>query len=206
MDFNIVKKFKDKKTLGRLKNKDTQTFISIYDHYNADLYRFIYYKIGRQEEAQDLTSIVFLKAWNHIQNNSLKDSKTLRALVYKIARNAIIDYYRQGKAKIESLDDEDRPIHIIDEKQDLAKDLDENLELERLSHLIRQLKEEYREMIVLKFINELELDEIAVVTGKSKGSVRVTLHRALTSLKEMVKEEQQKNSSEDLKQEKKEES
>ncbi len=193
MAFNIVKKYKDKKILGRLKNKDTQTFISIYDRYHADLYRFIYYKTGRQEESQDLTSMVFLKAWNHVQNNSLKDSKTLRALVYKIARNAIIDYYRQGKAKIESLDDKDKPIHIIDEKQDLAKDLDENIELKRLSHLIRQLKEEYREMIVLKFINELELEEIAVVTGKSKGSVRVTLHRALSSLKEMVKEEQLKN-------------
>jgi len=189
MAINIIKKFQDKKTLGRLKNKDTQTFISIYDKYHKDLYRFIYYKVGRQEESQDLTSMVFLKAWNHIQNKSLSDSKTLRALVYKIARNTIIDYYRQGSAKIESLDNEEQPIHIIDEKQDLAKDLDENLELQRLSHLIRQLKEEYREMIVLKFINELELDEIAVVTGKSKGNVRVTLHRALNSLKSMVEEE-----------------
>ncbi len=193
MALNIIKKFKDKQTINRLKNKDSQAFIEIYDRYQADLYRFIYYKIGRSEESQDLTSMVFLKTWHHIQNKSLTDSKTLRALVYKIARNAIIDYYRQGRTKIESLDDEDNPIHIIDEKQDLSKDLDESLELERLSHLIRQLKEEYKEIIVLKFINELELDEISEVTGKSKGSLRVTLHRALKSLKELVLEEKEKN-------------
>lgn len=193
MALNIVKKFKDKQAIGRLKNKDSQTFIEIYDRYHGDLYRFIYYKIGRQEESQDLTSMVFLKAWHHIQNKSLKDSKTLRALVYKIARNTIIDHYRQGQAKIESLDDEDNPIHIIDDKQNLEKDFDESLELERLSHLIRQLKEEYREIIVLKFINELELDEISAVTGKSKGSLRVTLHRALKALKDLVSQENKKN-------------
>jgi RNA polymerase sigma-70 factor, ECF subfamily len=193
MALNIVKKFKDKQTINRLKNKDTQAFIEIYDRYQNDLYRFIYFKIGKQEESQDLTSMVFLKTWNHIQNKSLSDSKTLRALVYKIARNAIIDYYRQGQAKIESLDDEANPIHIIDEKQDIAHDLDEGLELQRLSQLIRQLKEEYKEIIVLKFINELELEEISAVTGKSKGSLRVTLHRALKALKELVIEEKAKN-------------
>ncbi len=196
MALNIIKKFKDKQTINRLKNKDTQAFIDIYDRYHSDLYRFIYYKIGSREESQDLTSMVFLKTWNHIQNKSLVDSNTLRALVYKIARNAIIDHYRQGKDKIESLDDEDNPIHIIDEKQDPAKELDDSLELERLSHLIRQLKEEYREIIVLKFINELELDEISDVTGKSKGSLRVTLHRALKSLKDLIKEEKAKTENE----------
>ncbi len=184
---NLLKKFKDKQALGRLKNKDTQAFIEVYDRYASDLYRFIYFKIGRQEEAQDLTSMVFLKAWNHIQTNSLRDSKTLRALIYKIARHAIIDHYRQGTAKIESLDNRVKPVQIIDEDQDLAKDLDDSLELTRLGVFILQLKEEYREIIVLRFINDLELEEISAVTGKSKANVRVILHRALAALKELVK-------------------
>lgn len=190
---NLFKKYKDNKTLNRLRNKDSEAFIEVYDQYASDLYRFIYFKIGRQEEAQDLTSMVFLKAWNHIQNNSLTDSKTLRALVYKIARNAIIDHYRQGQAKIESLDTLENPIQIIDEDQNLEKDLNNNLEMERLTNYIMQLKEEYREIIVLKFINDLELKEISAVTGKSKGNIRVILHRALSALKKMLKEDNEKN-------------
>jgi RNA polymerase sigma-70 factor, ECF subfamily len=191
MALNILKKFKDKQTFNRLKNKDTQAFIEVYDQYAQDLYRFIYFKIGKEEEAQDLTSMVFLKAWNHIQNNSLTDSKTLRALVYKIARNAIIDYYRQGDAKIESLDNRDTPLQIIDDKEDISQTIDDNIEIEKLGSLILELKEEYREVIVLKFVNDLELEEISVITGKSKGNIRVILHRALSTLKKMIEENNQ---------------
>ena len=191
MPSNILKKYRDKKTLQRLKNKDAEAFISVYDNYVNDLYRFIYFKIGKDEEAKDLTSMVFTKAWNHIQNNSLTDSKTLRALIYKIARNAIIDHYRQGSAKIESLDNYESPPPIVDEKIDIEKDLDDKLELERLISYVLELKEEYREVIVLRFISELELDEISSVTGKSKGNIRVILHRALNSLKSMMKDDKE---------------
>ncbi len=192
MAANLLQKFRDKKILGRLRKKDSEAFIQLYDEYAGDLYRFIYFKVGKAEEAQDLTSMVFLKAWNHLQTNSLSDSKTLRALIYKIARNAIIDHYREGRDKISSLDDEDRPIEIIDEDQDLTAQIDTNLQLEKLSGWLLELKEEYREVIVLKFVNDLELEEIAAVTGKSRGNIRVILHRALEALKSIAKADEQK--------------
>jgi len=190
MSLKVVKKFKEKQLLQQLKHKDKEAFIKVYDEYVQDLYRFIYFKVGREAEAQDLTSLVFLKAWQHIQNNSLSDSKTLRALVYKIARHAIIDHYRESSSKLEvSLDDEDNPIEIVDESQDLSEDLDRKNNLALLREQLPLLKEEYREVIVLRFVNDLSLEEIADVTGKSRGNVRVILHRALASLKEMVEKE-----------------
>ncbi|MCX6797868.1 MAG: RNA polymerase sigma factor [Candidatus Falkowbacteria bacterium] len=193
MTVNLVKKFKDEKTLDQLKNKDRQAFIAVYDAYVKDIHRFVYFKIGRREEANDLTSMIFLKTWNFIQAGSLESSKTLRALLYKIARNAIVDYYRENGLKIEaSLDDEEHPIEIVDEGQDLAKNIENKANLELINRQLPFLKDEYREVIVLKFVNDLELSEIAEITGKSKGNVRVLLHRALNALRELVEEEEKK--------------
>lgn len=190
MTANLVKKFKEKQLLQQLKSHDKEAFIKVYDEYVQDIYRFVYFKVGKEEESQDLTSMIFLKAWNYIQANSLSDSKTLRALVYKIARTSIIDHYRESSSKLEvSLDDEDHPIEIIDDQQDLAQDLDKAADLALIRKQLPLLKEEYREVIVLRFVNDLSLEEIAAVTGKSRGNIRVILHRALAALKEMVEEE-----------------
>ena len=191
MTLPLAKKFKDKQILSRLKNKDKEVFIKVYDDFAGDIYRFVYFKVGHVEEAKDLTSMIFLKTWNHIQNNSLTSSSTLRALLYKIARTSIVDYYRETGGKLEvSLDDEDNHLEILDENQDLESDMDRNADLLRIKSKLPLLKEEYREIIVLKFINDLDIDEISEVTGKTKGNVRVLLHRSLAALKDLIEENQ----------------
>lgn len=188
MSANIIKKFQDKKALDRLKKRDQEAFTRAYDENVADIYRFVYFKIGSEEEAKDLTSAIFLKTWNHIQNNTLEDAKTLRALLYKVARNVIIDHYRdKGSQRALSLDDENNPIEIVDET-DHTEALDKRQDLELIKSKLPLLKEEYREIIIMRFINDLDLEEIADITQKRKGNVRVLLHRALTALRELVEE------------------
>ena len=188
MSANIVKKFKNKQTLSRLKGRDKEVFTKVYDDNVSDIHRFVYFKIGSREEANDLTSIIFLKTWDHIQKNTLEDAKTLRALLYKVARNAIIDYYREkGSQKPISLDDEKNPVDIASDI-DQAEKLDQDTDLKRIISQLPFLKEEYREIIIMRFINDLSLEEIADVTKKSRGNVRVLLHRALTALKELIEE------------------
>ncbi|MFA5754466.1 MAG: RNA polymerase sigma factor [Patescibacteria group bacterium] len=190
MSSNLLQKFKDKQALSKLKSRDKEAFIRVYDDNVQDIHRFVYFKIGSREEANDLTSMIFLKAWNHIQNKSLEDAKTLRALLYKIARNAIIDYYRETGSKVTvSIDDEDRPVDIADEVQDPQDRLDQEANLELIRRQLPLLKEEYREIIIMRFINDLSLEEIADISQKSKGNVRVTLHRALNALRELVEKE-----------------
>ena len=189
MPANIIKKFHNKQVFDRLKKRDQEAFTEVYDENVADIYRFVYFKIGSEEEAKDLTSVIFLKTWNHVQNNTLEDAKTLRALLYKVARNAIIDHYREkGNQKNISLDDAENPIDIADENNE-----DERLSQEQEMELIRRklplLKEEYREIIIMRFINDLTLEEIADVTQKTKGNIRVIMHRALTALRELMEEE-----------------
>ena len=190
MSANIVKKFKNKQTLSRLKGRDKEVFTKVYDDNVSDIHRFVYFKIGSREEANDLTSIIFLKTWDHIQKNTLEDAKTLRALLYKVARNAIIDYYREkGSQKPISLDDEKNPVDIASDINQDEK-LDQDTDLKRIISQLPFLKEEYREIIIMRFINDLSLEEISDVTQKSRGNVRVLLHRALTALKELIEEEE----------------
>ena len=190
MSINPVRKFKDKQILSKLKNRDKEAFIRVYDENVDDIHRFVYFKIGSREEANDLTSMIFLKAWNHIQNKTLEDAKTLRALLYKIARNAIVDYYRETGNKITaSLDDEENKIDVVDESDNPQEKIDRAADLELIKSKLPLLKEEYREIIIMRFINDLSIEEIAEISEKSNGNVRVILHRALTALRELVEQD-----------------
>src|SRR3989339_293021 len=111
-------KINDKTLYFRMKQKDKEAFISAYDSYLNDIYRFIYFKVGNREEAEDLTSSVFLKTWNYIQDNNLKSYKTLKALLYRIARNAVIDHYRQKSKRQDISYDAELGFDVEDEKQD----------------------------------------------------------------------------------------
>ena len=194
MPNTLVEKFKNKQSISRLKSHDKDAFVKAYDESVNDIYRFVYFKVGSKEEANDISSMVFLNTWNHIQNNSLEDSKTLRALLYKIARTTIIDHYRETGNKISvSLDDEENKIDVADEAEDPQERIDQAANLELIKSKLPLLKEEYREVIIMKFINDLTLEEIADITGKKKGNIRVLLHRALGALKELVGEDRAEN-------------
>jgi RNA polymerase sigma-70 factor (ECF subfamily) len=193
MSINPLQKFKDKQTFSRLKNRDREAFIKVYDEHVQEINRFVYFKIGSQEEANDLTSMIFLKAWNHIQNKTLKDAKTLRALLYKIARTSIIDYYRDTGSKVKatlSLDNENHRIDVSDETMSTPErlDLEDNLKL--IKSKLPLLKEEYREVIIMRFINDLSFGEIAEISGKSRGNLRVLIHRSLNALRELIEEDE----------------
>jgi len=191
MSLNLVEKFKDRQIISRLKSRDKEAFIKIYDENVEEIHRFVYFKIGNREEANDLTSMIFLKTWNYIQNKTLVDAKTLRALLYKISRTSIVDYYRENGSKVTvSLDEEDNHIDVIDETDNPSERLDQAANIALIKRTLLLLKEEYREVIIMKFINDLSIEEIADISGKSKGNIRVLLHRALNALKELVEKEQ----------------
>ena len=182
-------RIKDKILYLQLKQKDKEAFMKAYDLYFDDIYRFIYFKISNKEEAEDLTSSVFLKTWEYIQNNSIKNYKTLKSLFYKIARNTVIDHYRKkSNQQNVSLNYGEEEINIADDKQDLHKKIEVDADYEIIRKKMFELKDEYREVITLKYINELSISEIAEVLDKEKGNVRVLIYRAVNALKELAQE------------------
>lgn len=187
--FNI----KDQSLLSRLKNNNKEAFIEAYDMYVDQIYRFVFFKIGDKEEAEDITSEVFLKTWNYIQETEKLNEKTLKALLYRIARNTIIDHYRKKSSQANiSVDDEDNPIDIIDNSQNLEANYELDVEIDIVHSKLKELKDEYREIILMRYINELSIEEIADQLGKSKGNVRVLTHRALKALSDLMDEDERR--------------
>ncbi|MBU0722489.1 RNA polymerase sigma factor [Patescibacteria group bacterium] len=189
-----ISKIEEKLLLYKIRKNDKQAFIKAYDLYIDQLYRFIYFKVGNREEAEDLCSAVFLKTWNYILENTLKDHKTLKALLYKIARNLIIDHYRKNKDRENISLDGDSGIQIIDQRQSASKVMELKTDLLVLETKLPELKDEYREVIILRFINELSVKEVAEILDKSKGNIRVLIFRALKALKELLEKDEKMNS------------
>jgi RNA polymerase sigma-70 factor, ECF subfamily len=190
MGLNIIEKLKEKNLKEKLKHQDQAAFEELYNNNIDDIYRFIYFKTGKKDDSADLSSLAFLKTWEYIKKNKIGKKETLRALVYKITRNVIIDHYRSKKPDSVSLDDENNKIDIADERHDIEVDFDIKDDYEKMMLKVMELKNEYREVLVLRFVNELTLDEISDITGKKKINVRVILHRAIKALKEMLKNDE----------------
>ena len=177
------------------KYKDKEAFLAAYDAYAADIYRFLFFKLGNKEEAQDITSAVFTKAWQIAQSGGLKDDseyKSLKSFLYKVARNEAIDYYRSKRSQTasfsqEAIDGED--IDIEDTKQDINAEIDRSLDADFLEKNLQKIKSEYRSILIMYYINELSVPEISEITGKTKGSIRVSIFRALKALRELIEEE-----------------
>ncbi len=196
----MASKIKQKILLFRLQSKpDPEAYAELYDLYVKQIYRFVYFKVSSHEEAEDITSEIFLKAWRYINNNANKRINSFSGLLYRLARNAIVDLYRQ-KAKrpevsfTENLNKEkfitgsekqnnNEIKKAIGDEGKWQKDLETKIETERLLKTLQRLKHEYKEIITLRFVDELEMNEIAEITGKGKVAVRVMLHRALKRLK-----------------------
>ncbi|MBI5731810.1 MAG: RNA polymerase sigma factor [Candidatus Magasanikbacteria bacterium] len=180
----IKKQLQEKWLLFQLETKkEPEAFGKLYDLYAEKIYRFIYFKVSSQADAEDLTAEVFLKVWEHIANG--KEVRKFAGLLYRTARNKVIDFYRQRKTEKEQHFDETLLGQLSDNGTEAAK-REEASELETIIKNLKTLKDEYREALTLRYIDELSVSEIAEIIGKSQIATRVLLHRALKTLKKMT--------------------
>ncbi|TAL19765.1 RNA polymerase sigma factor [Patescibacteria group bacterium] len=180
---NTVQSLREKLLLYRIRVKrDAGAFGRLYDAYVQRIYRFIFFKVPSAEEAQDLTSETFLKLWQHLEQG--KPVRNFNALTYGIARNLVADYYRsQGKKPVAELDEE--TLSVLPDVKALAK-LEKTAELSQVLSALKLLKDEYREALIMRYLDGLTPTEIAPVLGKSSGAVRVILHRSLETLRALL--------------------
>ena len=166
-------------------HKDAESYGKLYDYYVDRIFRFILFKVSSSAIAEDLTSEVFLKTWEYI-NKTNKKIGNLNALLYKVARNCVIDHYRARSKEAMATDEE--YLENICDSRDFAAEAEVKLEIQSIEKHLAKLKDIYREVIILKYIEEFSIAEIAELVDKSKGTVRVLLHRALKALKEIAGE------------------
>jgi RNA polymerase sigma-70 factor (ECF subfamily) len=164
---------------------DSSAFGALYDHYQPAIYRFIVIKVGSREEAEDITHHVFLSAWQKVPTYKHR-GHPFSSWLYQIARNMVIDHYRARKDDI-SLDKIDPESSIIPAVA--QADLSIKLQIEKVHAAIKELKPDYQDVIILRFVEDLPLKETATILKKSEGAVKLTQHRAIKELKEKLGEE-----------------
>lgn len=163
---------------------DTQAFGKIYDELVKPVYRYVYYRVDK-EVAEDITEEAFFKAWKNLKKYK-KGKHPFSAWLYRIAHNLVVDYYRKNKVTIEAMDD-----RLADDRQTPAQKTNLKLTQMRVRKMIKKLPNNYQQIIVLKYINDLDNKEIATVLNKTEGSVRTLQFRALEKLRGLLENEKE---------------
>ncbi len=183
----MLTKQQEKNILRSIKKGNNEAFGKLYDIYAPKVYRFVRLKVDTQENAQDLTSEAFLRIWKHVQEKR-RIKKKFQALLYKIARNLVIDFYRNRAV---------REITIEQELEDIVRTEDDNRaddlalkkeDIKQAKNALNKIKSNYQDVIVWYYIEDMEISEIADILDKREGTVRVLIHRAVNSLREEIRE------------------
>jgi len=164
------------KLVASAQNGDAEAFGQIYDQYIERVYRFVYFKVGRKEVAEDLTQNIFMKALENL--SKYRNEGSFNAWVFAISRNTVIDYYRTKRADI-SLDLVKEP-----PAADNTQSLEIKEEFEQVFKVLQDLSEAEQEVIILHSIEQYSFSEIAEITDRTEEYLRVLKHRALKKLKE----------------------
>lgn len=160
---------------------DKDAYGDLYEHYLDDVYRYVYFRIGNHQDAEDLTEAVFIKAWQSLAR-CYAEKALFRRWVFRIAGNAVIDHYRTVKQALSI----DETMPVIDERMNLELNMDIQEEVSHLLTAVRQLSAVHQHVLVLRFANGLNTEETARVLDRSPGAVRVLQHRALKALQEVM--------------------
>jgi RNA polymerase sigma-70 factor (ECF subfamily) len=161
--------------------KDPNAFGELYDRHFHQLYRFVYSRVREQATAEDVTSEVFVKALRGIGRYQ-DTGRPFSAWLYQIAVNAVNDRYRST-----------RPVEDIDQQIGLAAGgpaLEElalqHEEIRRIWASVEKLPATQRTAMVLKFQEDMKIDDIAAVMGRSPGAVKLLLHRGVGKVRESM--------------------
>lgn len=165
-------------------SSDQSQFIALYDEYADRIFKYCYFRVSSKEEAEDITAKVFLKTWEYIEKgNKIEYPKTF---LYKSANNLVIDFYRTTKRNKElSLDDPDREIEIPIQ-DDFIENMDVRILLSEVREHIEALPEKYQLIVILRYVDDLTIPEIADITDLSENNISVRLHRAVEKLKQQL--------------------
>ena len=161
-----------------------QSFSKLYEYFVDKVYKYNYYKVSSQDEAFDLTETVLLKVWDNLKSYKPKAGSSFGSWVFRIAHNLLVDHYRLKKETVELTEvhadqrDEASPLHKTEEV----------LRKGTLKQAMSKLKDIYREVLTLSYLNELSNSEVAELMNKSEGGLRVLKFRALQELKKVLEQ------------------
>lgn len=175
----------EEEILNLVRGGNDRAYGELYKRYLEEIYRYLFYRVAKdQQEAEDLTQEVFIRAWDVIsktKNRRSKGNSNFRALVYRIAHNLSVDRWRTSKDE-QSIQEEDLKTEsanlVTPEKTIIAQERDEELYT-----AVKELDTQLQNVFICRFINGLSHAETAQSLGLNEGHVRVLQYRALKKIR-----------------------
>jgi len=157
---------------------DPEAFAQLYLIYAERLQRFVLFRVGDEQIAEDLTSQTFLKAWEKLDRYQMR-GLPFGAWLFRIARNIVFDHYRNYRETVEL----EASLELkADPTANVVEVAEKHWEADQLQAALRRLTDEQRQVLILKFNDGLSTTEVAQVMGKRCGAVRALQMRGLQSL------------------------
>jgi RNA polymerase sigma-70 factor (ECF subfamily) len=165
---------------------DRAAFAKLYDRYVDVVFRYVLFRVGDRELAEDVTSETFLRALRRITSVTYQ-GRDVGAWFVTIARNLVLDHVKSSRFRLEvttaEIDDPGR-VEAGPEQEVLS-----NLTRSVLLDCVRQLGNDQRECIVLRFLQGLSVAETAVIMARNEGAVKALQHRAVRRLAQLLPSE-----------------
>jgi RNA polymerase sigma-70 factor (ECF subfamily) len=165
---------------------DTTAFGELYDRYVDSVFRYVLFRVGDRTLAEDVTSETFLRALRRIGSLSYQ-GRDVGAWFVTIARNIVLDHVKSSRFKLEvaTADPDDGDDHAAGPENQVITQLTHT----ELLRCVRQLGDDQRECIVLRFLQGLSVAETAELMGRNEGAVKALQHRAVRRLAQLLPEE-----------------
>jgi RNA polymerase sigma-70 factor (ECF subfamily) len=157
---------------------DQEAFSCLYDLYIKKIYNFIYYKTLNRVVAEDICSEVFLKVWQKLQQFQ---GGNFSAWLYTIARNSVSDHYRHEQQNF-NIDD----CWDLADKHNFLDQIDNDLNFDKVRVALSALKQEEREILMMRFWQDLSFKDIAEQLGKNEGAIKMSCGRSLNKIKNNI--------------------
>jgi RNA polymerase sigma-70 factor (ECF subfamily) len=164
---------------------DSEAFGLLYDHYHGSVYRFLYYRVGSVQLAEDLTSETFFRALRSMSSFRWQ-GKDFGAWLMTIARNLTTDHYKSSRTRLESTTEDMSPHDSATEGPESA--VLASLTNEALLASLKQLPTEQQECLVMRFLQGLSIAETARILGRSDGAVKQLQLRGVRNLAKLMPE------------------
>jgi len=162
-------------------------FTALYRAHLRDVYSYSYYRVGNHHDAEDLTEQTFLQAYRHLER-ALRESngRPLRPWLIRIAHNLAANFYRDRSRKPEAAIEDAGLIAATHTTESLVEGREE---LSAILDGVRQLPDDRREALIMRFALGMDNREIARALGRTDGATKVLLHRAIRQLEGIVSDE-----------------
>jgi RNA polymerase sigma-70 factor (ECF subfamily) len=159
-------------------------FSELYKAHLRDVYSYAYYRVGNHHDAEDLTEQTFLQAYRHYERALAEsDGRPLRPWLIRIAHNLAANLYRDRARKPQTPIEDTTVLSAMHTTEDLVEGRDE---LARILDGVKELPDDRREALIMRFALGMDNREIARAMGRTDGATKVLIHRAIKQLEEIV--------------------